>query len=236
MVNNAVHNRRTGAVHGDSRKLGIRYMGNPRGCGSYHFWPLALILSSLPKAKPFSKAGLFSVTVINFIIQSYQLLSPDSVDEAKAFFTQISQQLVDISNGMPIQNVEAHGIAPFKPTASAIRINVLLLLSLFLNLTCVVFAGAIQQRARGHMKLAPCPHNRARMHVDALSDTKRSQMSRAIETTTTLLHLSVFLFFVGLVEFLFHINKTIAFYALIYISAATFVYMALTALPYCKSH
>jgi Family of unknown function (DUF6535) len=137
---------------------------------------------------------------------------------------------------VPVQNVEAYGIAPFKPTASAIRINVLLLLSLFLSLTCVVFAVAIQQRARGYMKLAPCPDKRACMHVDAISDAKKSQKSRAIETTTTLLHISIFLFFVGLVEFLFHINKTIAFYTLIYISATAFVYMALTAWPYRTIH
>ncbi|KAH9959530.1 hypothetical protein BGW80DRAFT_1367085, partial [Lactifluus volemus] len=123
-------------------------------------------------------AGLFSITIITFIIQSYRLLSPDAADEAKA-------------------------------------------------LTCVVFAVAIQQRARGYMKLAPCPDKGACMHVDAISDAKKSQMSRAIETTTTY-YTYPSSSLCGLVEFLFHINKIIAFFALIYISAAAFVYMALT--------
>jgi Family of unknown function (DUF6535) len=179
-----------------------------------------LLLLSLLKQT--LKASLFSATVATFIIQSYQLLSPDSGDEAITLFTQISQQLVNISNGTPLQNVTAKSNAPFKPTASAIRVNVLWFLSLALSLTCAVSATLIQQRARGYMRLSPSPcrrtlHKRSHIHASTLIGTKRFRMSRAVETITTLLHMSVFLFFAGLVEFLFPVNKIIAFCVLSYI-------------------
>ncbi|KAH9066455.1 hypothetical protein EDB87DRAFT_1543932, partial [Lactarius vividus] len=69
--------------------------------------------------------GLFSATVAAFIIESYQNLSPKSGDTTNALLTQISQQLVNISNGTPLTSVAAQISQPFKPTASAVRVNVL---------------------------------------------------------------------------------------------------------------
>ncbi|KAI9428401.1 hypothetical protein H4582DRAFT_1769883, partial [Lactarius indigo] len=69
--------------------------------------------------------GLFSATVAAFIIESYQNLSPKSGDTTNALLTQISQQLVNISNGTPLMSVTAQIGHPFKPTASAVRVNVL---------------------------------------------------------------------------------------------------------------
>ncbi|KAI9447645.1 hypothetical protein H4582DRAFT_1802685, partial [Lactarius indigo] len=68
--------------------------------------------------------GLFSATVAAFIIESYKQLSPDSGDTTNVLLTQISQQLANISNGA-LTNVAVQSSQPFKPTASAVRINVL---------------------------------------------------------------------------------------------------------------
>ncbi len=70
----------------------------------------------------------------NLLTESYRLLSPDLNNAIMASLTQITQQLVSISNGVP-QNVIIQSNAPFKLPASAIRINLTWFLSLVLSLT-----------------------------------------------------------------------------------------------------
>ena len=48
------------------------------------------------------KTGLFSATVTSFIIESLQNLSPNPSDMTNALLTQISQQLVNMSNRTPL--------------------------------------------------------------------------------------------------------------------------------------
>lgn len=56
-------------------------------------------------------------------------------------------------------------------------------------------------------------------------------MYRAVEAIPLLLHISVFLFLAGLVDFLFPINETVSFYIIGYIAAFIIVYAILTILP-----
>jgi len=56
-------------------------------------------------------------------------------------------------------------------------------------------------------------------------------MYRAVEAMPLLLHISVFLFLAGLIDFLFPINETVSFYILGYIVAFIVVYAILTILP-----
>ena len=56
-------------------------------------------------------------------------------------------------------------------------------------------------------------------------------MYRAVEAMPLLLHISVFLFLAGLIDFLFPINDTVAFYILGYISVFISAYAVLTVLP-----
>jgi Family of unknown function (DUF6535) len=197
---------------------------------------LVFIVSSKSKLL---KASFFSATVAIFIIQSYQLLSPDPGDETIAWLAQISQQLVDISHGTPLQNVTAPNHVPFKPSALAIRVNVLWLLSLVFSITCALSASLLQRRVRGYMSPAACCHTWHRCsqaHSSLLGGAKRFEMSRAVEIVTTLLHISIFLFLAGLVDFLLPVNATVAFCILSYILTFMFVYMISMACPYLSNH
>jgi hypothetical protein len=179
------------------------------------------------------KTGLFSATVAAFIIESYQNLSPNSSDTTNALLTQISQQLVDIS-GTPLKSVAAQSGQPFKPTASAIRVNVLWFLSLVLSLTCALSATLMQQWARRYRELAQrrgAFHRRGRMRAYIFDGVNRFGMARAVATMPTLLHISVFLFFAGLVDFLFPIYKTVAYATLACIMVFALAYANLTVLP-----
>jgi hypothetical protein len=180
------------------------------------------------------KTGLFSATVASFIIESYQNLSPDSSDTTNALLAQISQQLFNISNGTPLINIPAQSTQPFKPTASAVRVNVYWFLSLILSLTCALSATLMQQWARRYRELAQrrgAFHRRGRMRAFILDGISRFGMARAVATMPTLLHISVFLFFAGLVEFLFPIYVTVAYAALGCIGVFAVAYAILTVLP-----
>ena len=180
------------------------------------------------------KTGLFSATVAAFIIESYQQLSPDSSDTTNALLTQISQQLANISNGTPLTSVAVQSGQPFKPTASAVRVNVLWFLSLVLSLSCALSATLMQQWARRYRELTQrrgAFHRRGRMRAYIFEGIDRFGMARAVATMPTLLHISVFFFFAGLVDFLFPIYATVAYTTLACIMVFTLAYAILTALP-----
>jgi len=180
------------------------------------------------------KTGLFSATVAGFIIESYQKLSPDSGDTTNALLTQISQQLVNISNGTPLTSVTVQGSQPFKPTTSAVRVNVLWFLSLILSLNCALSATLMQQWARRYQELAQrrgAFHRRGRLRASIFDGINRFGMARAVATMPTLLHISVFLFFAGLVDFLFPIYTTVAYTTLSCIGVFALAYGILTVLP-----
>ncbi|KAH9021076.1 hypothetical protein EDB84DRAFT_1580949 [Lactarius hengduanensis] len=192
--------------------------------------PVAHIL----RLKRILKTGLFSATVAGFLIESYKKLSPDSSDTTNAFLAQISVQLVNISNGTPLASVAVQSGQPFKPTASAVRVNVLWFLSLVLSLNCALSATLMQQWARRYQELAQrrgAFHRRGRMRAYIFDGINRFGMARAVATMPTLLHLSVFLFFAGLVEFLFPIYKSVAYATLGCIMVFVLAYAVLTVLP-----
>jgi hypothetical protein len=206
-----------------------RYGRNPRICESFSAY-LVLVHGLIH----ISKTGLFSATVATFIIESLQNLSPDSGDTTNALLTQITQQLVNISSGAPLTNIAPQSGQSFKPTASAVRVNVLWFLSLILSLNCALSATLMQQWARRYQELAQRPgafHKRGRMRAYIFDGTSRFGMTRVIATMPTLLHLSVFLFFAGLVEFLFPIYPIVAYATLGCIMAFALPYAILTALP-----
>jgi hypothetical protein len=184
-----------------------------------------------------SKTGLFSTVVAAFILESYKMLSPDSGDTTNAILTQIlvSGQLANISNATPLTSVDASGTHPFKPTASAVRVNLLWFLSLVLSLNCALSATLMQQWARRYRELTGsggAPHKRG--HIQAYifdGMTRFGFLARVIVPISTLLHIAVFLFFVGLVEFLFPIYTAIAYTTLVSIGIFAFPYAILTILP-----
>jgi hypothetical protein len=181
-----------------------------------------------------SKTGLFSATVATFIIESYQNLSPNPSDTTNALLGQITQQLVNISIGTPLMIVATQSNKPFKPTASTVRVNVLWFASLVLSLTCALSATLMQQWARRYQELAQshgAPHRRGRIRAYIFYGIRKFGMARAVATMPMLLHISVILFFVGLVEFLFPIDTTVSYSTLGLVVAFALAYGILTVSP-----
>ena len=92
----------------------------------------------------------------------------------------------------------------------------------------------MQQWARRYQELGQrrvAFHKRGRIRAYIFEGINRFGMTRAVATMPTLLHISVFLFFAGLVEFLFPIYATVAYTTLGCIMLFALAYTILTVLP-----
>ena len=178
------------------------------------------------------KTGLFSATVGAFIIESYKYLSPNSGDQTVVLLGQISQQLAGFTNGT-YPNLPT--TQPPSPRTSMIIVNAMWLMSLVLSLTSALFATLRQQWARRYTQMPQIPSlasRRARVRSYLFLGTLKYKMNLVVETVPTLLHLSVFLFFIGLVIFFFAINRAVAITASVSVGVFTGIYLVLTILPF----
>lgn len=172
---------------------------------------------------PRQQTGLFSVAVTLFIIESYK----PSLDEQTVA---LHNQLMEISRGTPLDLPPFPDSIPFSPSPPAIRASTLWYLSLGLNIACAIWA--ILRWHRYTVLLGQCgePHRRTRVRAYHFSGIGRLDMEPSVDAIWALLHTSVFLFIIGLVDFLLLINKTVACIFLGYTVPLVLAYIAATML------
>jgi hypothetical protein len=152
-----------------------------------------------------SKTGLFSATVGAFIIEFYKTLSPNSGNQTTS-----------------------------PPSASMIWVNSMWLISLVLSLTSALLATLLQQWARRYVETPKAPNepkDRARVRSFLSLGTESYKMRLAVEIALALLHLSVYLFFAGLVIVFHTINKKVAIAVDVAVGLFVLAYIALSILP-----
>jgi Family of unknown function (DUF6535) len=146
------------------------------------------------------KAAIFSATVATFLVESYKMLSPDTGQQTVALLNQSSKQYAGFANATYVPP------AASPPSASIVCLNSIWLLSFMLSTTSALFATLTQQWARRYHqlpKVRSVPSERARLRSFLFIGTTKYHKYNAVETAPTLLHISVFLFNVGLVLLFF---------------------------------
>ncbi|KAH9034588.1 hypothetical protein EDB85DRAFT_994958 [Lactarius pseudohatsudake] len=126
--------------------------------------------------------GLFSSVVASFIIETYKTLVPGNNQPTGVTQSSLSQ----------------------RPSA-AVRVNILMFLSLFFSMMSVLASVLIQQWIREFIKYAyphATPHKRGRVRTYLYQGIDRFQLKRFMYGVHVLLHVSVFLFFWALGDFL----------------------------------
>jgi hypothetical protein len=175
--------------------------------------------------------------VASFILVSYQDLQPNPSDLTNALLAQISLQLSALQNGsspsapLPSSLVDR---SSFQPTASAVRVNTLWFTSLSLSTFCALWATLMQQWTRRYVQVADRPYGptkRARIRAYFAHGVEKFGLAAAVEVLPALLHASVLLFYIGLVDFLFNINHTIAYCLLSLVALGVLIYFLLTIMP-----
>ncbi len=107
-------------------------------------------------------------------------------------------------------------------------------MSLVISLTCALLATLLQQWARRYLKVTQSrysPHRRARIRAFFAEGVDKFLLPWAVETLPALLHISLFLFFAGLVVFLCNVNITMFKLVLSWVSVCTALYGCITFMP-----
>ena len=124
---------------------------------------------------------------------------------------------------------------PFSPPTSAIWTNALLFLSLLISLTCALLATLLQQWARRYIgftqQLEYIPRRRARVRQFFSEGVNKSHISSVVEALPALLHLSICLFFAGLLVWLFNIDHVVFLTVILCTAFSAVAYLWFTFLP-----
>jgi Family of unknown function (DUF6535) len=124
---------------------------------------------------------------------------------------------------------------PFSPPTYAIWVNILLFLSLVISLTCAMLATLLQQWARRYIRVTRpprySPHDRARIRAFFSHGVEKFQLSKAVDALPSLIQLSLFLFFAGLLLYLLNINYTVFCAVAWSVGFSAAIYMLITIMP-----
>lgn len=161
------------------------------------------------------------------MIESLQSLQPDpQVEMLRA----ILQQMQTSGNGST--NVQAP-IPPFQLTGSAIRVNVYWFSSLVISLSTALFTILAKQWVNYLLAgLSPVPSTQGRHRQYRTDGLHKWHLPAIIAFLPLLLHISLVLFFVGLVDFVWSLNDGIGAAAAALVVATLLVYFATNLLSY----
>ena len=165
----------------------------------------------------FLQAGLFSAVLTSFLVQSIQALQPNPVQQSVyyqqqslAMLVQISQQMASIAPQFPIPSTPPPPYLSPSPSSSDVLVNICWIVSLVCSLSAALLAILIQQWVRSYMQvfqLYDHPLKRARFRQFFFEGAKG--MPALAELVPGLIHLSLFLFFVGLSDSMLGIHKAV---------------------------
>ena len=164
---------------------------------------------------------------------SIQDIRKNPQDTSNFYLAGIYQSVLDPNRSDTLSSLPASP-PPFSPPTYAIWTNSLWFLSLVISLTCALLATLLQQWARRYLKVTQTRsslHKRARIRSFFAEGVKKSHIAWIVEALPTLVHISLFLFFAGLVVFVWNVNLTMFKVVLSWISVCTVLYGFITIVP-----
>jgi hypothetical protein len=115
-----------------------------------------------------------------------------------------------------------------------VRVNTLWFTSLAFSTACALWATLMQQWTRRYVQVADRPYappRRARIRAFFSDGVEKFALAAAVEVLPALLHTSVLLFYIGLIDFLININHTVAFFLLTWVAVGVLTYFVLSMMP-----
>ncbi|KAH9953396.1 hypothetical protein BC827DRAFT_1146204, partial [Russula dissimulans] len=175
-------------------------------------------------------SGLISATVAGFLSQSYLGSQTSSQDVSAFYLGQIYQLQASLNNftGIPSPN-------PPKPASASPGANALWFASLVLSLACAVFATLVQEWVRKYLLLTQprfSPHRRARIRACMTQEGSLVFLQRMVHSLHTFLHLSIFLFVIGLIALTSSGDPLVIIAVNFYIAVPLLLYLRYSLMPY----
>jgi uncharacterized protein DUF6535 len=181
-------------------------------------------LTSLP-----FQAGLFSAVLTAFVVLKIQDLKVNPAEQSAYYQRQsvqlLSQQSASVGGQMPTNLTSPPPYPPFHISASDRRVNIFWLISLVCSLSAALLATLVQQWARAYMRTfqqSRNPLKAARIRLFLSERAKR--LPTVAEFVPGLIHISLILFFCGLGDLIWQIDKTVFIAIVIPISGCVFPY------------
>ncbi|CAE6388332.1 unnamed protein product [Rhizoctonia solani] len=177
-------------------------------------------------------AALFSAVSTTFVVESSKNLQPDPAAISATTLQEISQILRIISNNQSGASLPPSSEPEFKPPASAIWVNALWFLSLALSVSVSLATMLAKQWCYSYMSgRAGQPHIQARTRQRRLEELERWKMPEILAILPVFMHLSLFLFFVGLIIYLWDTHVGVAIPVLVTTAFTGTFYATTTMLP-----
>jgi Family of unknown function (DUF6535) len=166
---------------------------------------------------------------------SIQDLRPNSQDTSAFYLANIYQVLADPTQPQASTPSTLATPPPFSPPRYAIWVNSLWFLSFITSLFCALLATLLQQWARrylGNTQPARCsPEKRARLRSFFAGGVDKMMVSWAVGSLSVLVHISLFLFFSGLIIFLHNVNHKVCLSVIWCVGILLTVYGCFTIMP-----
>jgi hypothetical protein len=180
---------------------------------------------------------LFAGVLTSFLVDSIQNLQANPVEQSVyyqqqsvAILAQISQQIASITPQVPIALTPPPPYPVFKPTSSDIRVNSFWLVGLVCSLTAALFAIIIKQWARYYMLVFQRydhPLKRARFRQFFFEGSEG--MRKLAKQVPRLIHISLFLFLLGLCDSVLNTDTTVGIITIVPISICGLFYLHIVA-------
>ncbi|KAI0253403.1 hypothetical protein BJV78DRAFT_1123172, partial [Lactifluus subvellereus] len=179
--------------------------------------------------------GLFSAAVAALAAVTVMDLKPNSQDTSAFYLGNIYQLLADPNASQVSIPVTPVRPPPFSPPKYVVWVNALWFLSLTISLTCAMLATLLQQWARRYLRITQrprySPHDGARIRAFFAHGVEKLRFSWAVDAIPTLIHASLFLFFAGLLIYLFNINHTVFSVVVWWVVVSMTAYLLITVMP-----
>ena len=156
------------------------------------------------------------------------------LQQHSTILTQISQQIASIAPQVSIPSTPPPPFPPFDPSASDVRVNAFWFMALTFSLSAALLAILVQQWVRDYMHVFQRYSDlrkSARMRQYLYEGSEGWYMPIAGEAVPGLIHVSLFLFFVGLADSTLNINTTVGLSTTVPIGICGLLYIFTTFAP-----
>ena len=178
------------------------------------------------------------MVLVTFLLLSLPLLQPDPTDTTNLLLTQIAQQSSSSGTGssQPLSHADD---SSFRPHDFAVRVNAVWLISLSFSTTCALLAILLQQYALNFMQSADKADTnysllqRTQIYTFYFVGVERFAVPAGVELLSLFLHISLFLFLTGLVDFLLNVNHTLGHIMMTLVALAFLMYFIISIMPLC---